>query len=161
MAATQIYMDATLEPSRSLSPRGFVILMTVLTLMSLTMGIAFLSIGLFPIFGFFGLDMLVLWTVFQRNFRDQRQRTYVRVTADSLEVRHIDSKGQEVSTSMPSAFARVDLTSPGSPNGFIRLAASGRAYIIGKFLTPQERRSFVDSLKEALQRARAERHLTA
>ena len=159
MTAAGIYMDAVLQPSRSLSARGFNLVMLAMGGVSFAMGIAFLSAGFTPIAGFLGLDILLLWWMFRRSFRELAQRTYVRVTASSLDLRHIDGRGRQIEASLPSAFARVELDEKARPQGRLLLAAGDKAYIVGKFLTPEERASFAASLRNALLAARSERHI--
>ena len=69
-----IYFDAVLTPNRSLSPRGFAVLMTVVGVASFACGVAFLSMGAFPVVGFFGLDALAVYIAFRSSFRRQRER---------------------------------------------------------------------------------------
>ena len=59
-----VYFDAVLHPHRSLGPRGFAILMGALGALSLISGIVFLSAGAWPVFGFFGLDVLIMYIAF-------------------------------------------------------------------------------------------------
>ena len=51
---------AILTPHRSLGRQGFVLLMATLATTWLVTGLFFLSKGAWPIFGFFGLDVLAI-----------------------------------------------------------------------------------------------------
>ncbi|MDP3737318.1 MAG: DUF2244 domain-containing protein [Hyphomonadaceae bacterium] len=154
----QIYLDAVLEPPRSLSPRGFNCVMLALGAVSFCAGLAFIVAGAYPIAGFMGLEILVLWLVFQASFRAQAARTYVRVTADAVVLRKVDGRGRERRASLSSYFARVELDRTASGPQALRLKASDRAYALGEFLTPRERESFARRLDQALAEARRERH---
>ena len=90
-----IYLDAVLEPPRSLSPRGFGRVMLALGVMSFLSGLLFLSLGAWPVMGFMGLEFLALWLVFRFSFRAQSARTYIRVTAEAVDVRKVDGWGRE------------------------------------------------------------------
>ena len=85
MASTDAYTSApapggrflferVLLPHRSLPPRGFHLLMLVLGAVSLAVGIAFVSIGAWPVFGFFGLDVGLVYFAFRINYRSARHR---------------------------------------------------------------------------------------
>ena len=65
MERTRLLFDAILRPHRSLGPRGFLALMIFVALVSFAAGIAFVSIGAWPVFGFFGLDALALYVAFR------------------------------------------------------------------------------------------------
>jgi uncharacterized membrane protein len=158
MPTGQIYLDAVLEPPRSLSPRGFNRVMLVLGLFSFTLGVGFLATGAWPITGFMGLEILALWLVFRISFRKQAARTYVRVTADDVVVRKVDGWGHERRACLASHFARVEFDRAAEGPNALRLATSNKAYPLGEFLTPKERETFARRLGEALLDARRERH---
>ena len=71
--------SAVLTPNRSLSPKGFLIFMLVLGSLSFTIGLYFLSAGAWPIFGFMGLDVLLVYWAFRVNFRSARAYEVVTV----------------------------------------------------------------------------------
>src|SRR4029077_9698489 len=95
MPVGQIYLDAVLEPPRSLSPRGFNRVMLALGLINFTVGLVFILRGAYPVIGFMGLEVFLLWLVFRVSFRNQGARTYVRVTAEDVTVRKVDGRGRE------------------------------------------------------------------
>ena len=72
--AGQPVFRALLTPHRSLSPKGFALLMAVLFCVSLASGLFFLSLGAWPVVGFFGLDVLLLYGAFRLNYRAARFR---------------------------------------------------------------------------------------
>ena len=82
-----VYLDAVLEPPRSLSMRGFNRVMMILGGLSVFSSAVFLTLGAWPVVGFLGLEILVLWLVFRWSFRSQTARTYGRVTAEAIDVR--------------------------------------------------------------------------
>lgn len=153
-----VYLDAVLEPPRSLSMRGFNRVMMLLGGLSVFSGMIFLALGAWPVVGFLGLEILALWLVFRWSFRSQTARTYVRVTADAVDVRKVDGWGRERSARLSSYFARVEFDRNASGRNALRLATSARAYYIGEYLTPRERESFARRLSQAISDARRGRH---
>lgn len=154
----QVYLDAVLEPPRSLSPRGFNRVMLALGAMSFVIGLAFLLTGAYPVVGFMGLEILALWVVFKVSFRAQAARTYVRVTAETVIVRKVDGWGRERRARLAAHFARVEYDRAADGPNALRVAASDKAYPLGEFLTPRERESFARRLAAAISDARRERH---
>ncbi|MEL7033122.1 MAG: DUF2244 domain-containing protein [Pseudomonadota bacterium] len=154
-----IYFDATLTPNRSLSPRAFTLVMAVVVAMSFIAGLAFVSLGAFPVIGFFGLDALVIWLAFQWSFRSLKQETRVRVTAEKIRLLHTRPGQKPREASLPTAFTRVQLEHPTRRPSELKLAHAGKAWVIGRFLTPGERKSLKDALESAIRRARNERYL--
>ena len=105
MSFGRIYLDAVLEPPRSLSPRGFNRVMLAMGVFSSLLGLTFLANGAWPITGFMGLEILALWLAFRFSFRKQLARTYVRVTADDVLVRKVDGWGREHRARLASAIS--------------------------------------------------------
>ena len=64
--------SALLTPHRSLNRTGFLVLMAFLSLISFAAGVVFLLMGAWPVFGFFGLDVLAIYWAFRINFRRAR-----------------------------------------------------------------------------------------
>ena len=89
-----LYFERVLLPHRSLPPRGFHLLMGLLGLISLAVGIGFVSIGAWPICGFFGLDVAALYLAFRLSYRSARQREVLRLAGDDFTVERIDIYGE-------------------------------------------------------------------
>lgn len=153
-----VYMDAVLTPNRSLSQKGFALLMCLITVTFTFFGLIFWSMGAIPVLGFFGLDILAIALAFHFSFRRQKEETRVTVTSRTIRLHHKDAKGHEKHAELPSAFARIELEEPAGPTSWLRIAHGKRAWIIGRFLTPDERQSLAEALRRALASARAERY---
>lgn len=155
-----VYFDATLTPNRSLSPRAFLMVMVIIVAVSFVSGMAFMSMGAFPILGFFGLDALIIWLAFQWSFRALKQETRVRITAEQIDLCHTRPGQSPRKAHLPTAFARVHLEFPERRPSELKLSHAGNAWVIGRFLTPTERKSLKDALEVAIRRARNERYAT-
>src|SRR5437762_13799270 len=81
--------SALLTPHRSLNRAGFLILMAFLSTVSFAAGIAFLIIGAWPVFGFFGLDVLAVYVAFRLNFSRATAREEISVTPTTLRIRRV------------------------------------------------------------------------
>ena len=78
--------SALLTPHRSLNRTGFLVLMGFLSVVSFAAGLAFLLMGAWPVFGFFGLDVLVIYWAFRVNFRRAQATEEILVTPSELRV---------------------------------------------------------------------------
>ncbi len=67
--------SAVLTPHRSLGSIGFLVLMIVFGVISFIAGMAFLLMGAWPVFGFFGLDVLLLYWAFRHQLPPRRTLT--------------------------------------------------------------------------------------
>ena len=154
-----IYMDAELRPNRSLSMNGFQIVMIVMAAASFAVGCLFLSIGAWPVIGFFGLDVLLLWLAFRASYRaGARERELVRVTAARVDVARADARGRTRWWTASPYFARVEVVEAEDAHPEISLRAGPDRLPLAVCLSPHERLGFAKALDTALASARAERH---
>jgi uncharacterized membrane protein len=154
-AAEPELFSALLTPHRSLNRTGFVVLMTFLSLVSFVAGIAFLMMGAWPVFGFFGLDVLVIYWAFKVNFRSAQAREEISMTPSELRVRRISHRGHVAEWVLNPLWVRLD-QQVHQEYGVERLylVSGGRHVSIGRFLGPDEKASFAKALNAALVAAR-------
>lgn len=155
--ADELLFDAQIRPNRSLPNPGFVALMLALVGLSFTAGIAFVMMGAWPVIGFFGLDVLLVWLCFRLSYRDGKRLEVVRVTPDTIHVARRGPTGQETRYRLPAAWTRVELDGAGEPDVQARLVSHGRTLIVGALLSPKERESLAAAVREALDKARRAR----
>ncbi|MCW5771373.1 MAG: DUF2244 domain-containing protein [Rhodospirillaceae bacterium] len=151
------YFDAVLRPNRSLGERGFLLLMAALAAISFTSGIVFITAGAWPVFGFLGLDVLLIYVAFRASYRSGRLVETVRLTDTAVEVRRIDSYGRSASWRVPPTWVKVELDRMGEHDCRLTLRSHGEIVVLGAFLAPREREELADALRQALTRQRQAR----
>ena len=147
--------SALLTPHRSLNRTGFVVLMAFLSAVSFAAGVAFLLMGAWPVFGFFGLDVLAIYWAFKVNFRRAAAREEISVTPSELRLRRVSHRGHVVQIVLNPVWVQLDQISH-EEYGIERLylVSRGRRVAVGSFLGPDEKASFAKALTEALAAAR-------
>lgn len=148
------YFDAELRPHRSLGRRGFAILIGIVAAANFIVGAIFYYSGAWPVFGFMGLDVALLYFLFRLNYRDAQQKELVRLTDDALTVRRIRANGEEDFWSLEPYWLRVEMDDPPRHDSALVLAARQRRLAVGSFLTPEERLEMAQALRGALHRQR-------
>ena len=149
--------NAILTPHRSLSPFGFVVLMSLISLVSFVVGLYFLLLGAWPIMGFFGLDVLLIYIAFRLNYRSGREYETVDLSPDLLKLTRVDPAGRAKTYDFNPYWVRVGLTEEHDGRNIMWLASHGRELVFGRFLSDEERREFAEALGLALANARSER----
>ncbi len=147
--------SATLTPHRSLGRIGFVVLMLLFGGVSFITGALFLVIGAWPVFGFFGLDVLLLYWAFRLNYRHAEAYEQVTVTPSILKVRKVSHLGRAREWVLNPLWVRIDkveLDEFGIDRLF--LVSRGRKLSIATFLGPDEKANFAKELGNALNEAR-------
>ena len=147
----------TLTSHRSLGPTGFVVLMSALCATSFVAGVVFLLMGAWPVTGFFGLDVVVIWIAFKLNYRSGRRYETVELGPEALTVTRVQPSGRRSAITFNPYWVRVHLDEgPGGRNR-LRLSLHGREVVFATGLNDEERRSFARVLAMALSDARSAR----
>ncbi len=146
---------AVITPHRSLGPKGFLICMLCLGCLSFISGMIFVSLGAWPVFGFFGLDVLLVYVAFRANYRAARAYEEVTVTASELTVRKVNQRGLVRQWTLNPLWVRLERIVH-QEFGIERLflVSQGRRVAIAGFLNPAEKASFARALTHALGEAR-------
>jgi uncharacterized membrane protein len=147
--------SALLTPHRSLNRTGFIVLMAFLSVVSFAAGVAFWMIGAWPVFGFFGLDILLVYWAFKVNFRRGNATEEISVTPSELRVRRVSHRGHVVEWVLNPLWVQLDQKTH-AEFGIekLYLVSRGRRVSVASFLGPDEKASFAKALLAALQAAK-------
>lgn len=145
---------AVLTPYRSLGPAGFVVLMAALGAISFVTGMLFLLVGAWPVLGFFGLDVAVIYVAFKLNYRSGRLYETVELTPARLTWTRVHPSGRREQFDCNPYWARVNLREWPDGRTDLAIISEGRELAFARFLTDDERRDFATALKGALIDAR-------
>jgi uncharacterized membrane protein len=145
---------AVLAPHRSLSPAGFLALMIGVGVVSFLAGLAFYLIGAWPVMGFFGLDVALIYLAFRINYRSGLLRETVELVPEALTITRFHPSGRREQHSFNPYWVRVELTENRAGRTDLRVRLHDRVVSFGRFLTDDERRDLASSLTGALADAR-------
>jgi len=147
-----------LHPHRSLAPSGFLIMMVLIGSVSFVFGLVFVMLGAWPVTGFFGLDVALIYYAFKLNYRSGELYETITLSQELLKLTRVHPSGRREEFDFNPYWARVRC-SVDRPDGrtSLRLAAQGREVLFGQFLTDDERRDIADALTGALVNARGSR----
>jgi len=147
---------ALLMPHRSLGRTGFYALMAALLAGWVVTGVVFLSRGAWPVFGFFGLDVIAIYIAFRLNYRAAKAREEVSVSRTALDIRKTAPSGRTEDHRFNPFWARFNVARH-DEIGITRMAieGQGKAVAIGSFLNPDDRESFAAAFSRALATVKA------
>ena len=151
--------DAILQPNTSLKPRGFMLLMVAIASVSFVAGMIFMLVGAWPVLGFFGLDVAVIYLAFKANYRWARIYETVRLTSDSLLVERIRPSGKVQRWRFQPYWLKVQIDQPVKHDSQLVLSSHGKRLKIGSFLSPDERVEVANALQDALTKLHRPEHL--
>jgi len=154
-AADEPLFSAVITPHRSLGSVGFLVLMIAIGGVSFAAGIVFLILGAWPVFGFFGLDVLLIYWAFRANYRAAAAYEQVMVTHSELRVRKVSHRGKIAEWSFNPLWVRLerdDHEDFGLQGLF--LVSRGQRLPVASVLSPQEKEGFAAALGAAIGEAK-------
>jgi uncharacterized membrane protein len=147
--------SATITPHRSLGRSGFLAVMIAVGGLSFVAGLVFLALGAWPVLGFLGLDVLLVFFAFRANYRSAAAYEQILVTASELRVRKVGHRGETAEWTFNPLWARLERESdPEYGLSKLFLVSRGRRLAIADFLAPREKEGFARALLTALGEAR-------
>jgi uncharacterized membrane protein len=131
------------------------VLMAAVCVVSFATGAMFFLLGAWPVVGFMGLDVALIYLAFRLNFRALRRYETVDLTGDALTVTRVEPSGRAQSWSFNPYWVRLKLESRIGRSTELSLASHGTRVVFGSFLTDAEREDFALALSSALSVARS------
>ena len=153
--AGELLFDARLRPHRSLSPRGFLLLMIAVATVAFLAGLACFLIGAWPVAGFLGLEVALVYLAFKMNYRHGRMYETLRLTRGDLTVARVNHWRARKTWRFQPAWLQVLIDDPPGHDSPLVLRSHGKSLPIGGFLMPEERADLAAALRRALEDARA------
>jgi uncharacterized membrane protein len=141
-----VHFATSLSPHRSLSPEGFKWLIRGAIAANLMIGLPMYLLGAWPVMGFMGLDVFLLWYMFKRSYLDARRSETLLLTDRELIVDRKSPDGEREEHRLDAYWLKVDL----QEDERLVLTSRGNRVVIGRFLSPGERVHVADQLKAAL-----------
>ena len=148
------FFERVLLPHRSLPSRNFHLLMGLLGLVSFAAGVGFVAVGAWPVIGFFGLDVALVYLAFRLNYRTARQSETIRLADDTFTVERVSVRGERRNWRFQPFWVRVILEERPDTSNRLLVASHGRSLVIGDFVAPATRRELAVTLCDALTRWR-------
>jgi uncharacterized membrane protein len=144
-----------LSPHRSLSAANFRILLAVFGGVSLLTSLPFFFLGAWPVVGFMGLDVALLYWAFRANLNAAAAYEQVLLTALELRFAQVSATGKKAEWHFHPSWVRL-VREEHAEFGTQRLAlvSRGQSVEVAAFLDPAAKAAFADEFSKALMTAR-------
>jgi len=139
-----------LRPNRSGTLRGVHIIMGFLLFVFIPTGFVFTLLGAWPVFGFMGAELLLLYGAMRLNQRTTQAVERLSMTQGAFTVERVDPWGQQHLWEFQPQWLRVDLDQPNEFIAHLSLTSRGQRLSLGRFLSPQEKSDAAAHIKGAL-----------
>ncbi len=120
---------------------------------NLVIGLPLFIMGAWPVFGFMGLDVFLLWWLFKRSYLDARRSETLLLTDRELVVVRVAPDGEREEQRLDAYWLKVEATEER-----LVVTSRGNRAVIGRFLGPDERLRVTEQLKAAIADMRAPRY---
>jgi len=148
-----VHFATSLSPHRSLSAEGFRLVMLGAVAANVVIGLPMFVMGAWPVFGFMGLDVFLLWWLFKRSYLDARRTETLLLTDRELVVVRVAPDGEREEHRLDAYWLKVEATEER-----LVVTSRGNRAVIGRFLGPDERLRVAEQLKAAIAEMRAPRY---
>ncbi len=153
---TAPHFEAVLTPNEPLSPLGLGIVMSIIAGVSFVAGASFVMAGAWPVTGFFGLDVLLVWYALVASRNASRRREDVTITASEVVLCRFLPGRPPIELHLPRLGLRVELEDEHADfAGRLFLRRGRQRFEFGSFLSEPDRRSLAVALSRALAGARS------
>tara|TARA_B100001167_G_C16691253_1_gene267109 strand:- start:307 stop:801 length:495 start_codon:yes stop_codon:yes gene_type:complete len=147
-------LNIILYPHRSLSPKGFLMLMLCIIFISFSIGAFFMLKGAWPVFGFFGLDVLLVYIAFKVNYHNAKRYEKIRLWKNSLIIKKTSDNGKSNTWKFNPYWVRLEMKKSQSRSSDLNLSSHGKTISIGSFLSNQEKEEVANTLLLHLKKLR-------
>lgn len=147
--SNDIFLNITIYPHRSLSKNGFAILMTVIIILCSAGGIIFWYLGAWPVFGFFGLDIILIYLAFKINYRSGKIYERLLIASKKLMISRCFPSGKIQTWDLDPRLAYVELVKINN-NSQLLIKSNEKVVSVGSFLNLFDKEKLEKRINEGL-----------
>lgn len=128
------------------------LVMALVAVVNIMIGGLFFIAGAWPVAGFAGLDVLIVWWAFRANFADARRLERISITDHEVVLDRLHDRRASEQQRFVRRWVRIELEEDLDREliGNLNLVSGRRKVPVGEFLPPHERKTLADALKSAL-----------
>ena len=106
--------------------------------------------GAWPVFGFFGLDVLLVYIFFKINFKSGKKKERILLTSNQLIIEFYESQKIVKTCFLNPNWLKINLIQLKNQTSKLQISSINKAIIIGSFLRYQEKKKVIELLQKVL-----------
>lgn len=146
----KIFLNLTVLPYRSLSKRGFKNLMLVVCFIFFSVGIFFWHIGAWPVFGFLGLDVFLLYYAFRINYKSGEIFETIKLIKQNLLITRNFPSGKKQTWNLEPYWTKVEILNPATHQHNLIIKSKNKVVSLGSFLNYNDKKILLKKIESAL-----------
>lgn len=147
----KIFLDITLLPYRSLSKKGFRNLILIVSFVFFSIGIYFWYIGAWPVFGFLGLDVFLLYYAFKINYKSGEIFETIKIIKENLLITRNFPSGKKQIWNLEPYWTKVEMLNPARHQHNLVIKSKNKVVLLGSFLNYDDKKKLLNQIESALQ----------
>ena len=144
------FLNETVIPYRSLSKKAFKNLMFIISLVFFSIGIVFFYIGAWPVFGFLGLDVLLLYWAFKINYKSGEIFENLMLIKRKLLITRNFPSGKKQTWNLEPYWTKVEIQELQRHRNQLVLRSKEKVVFIGSFLNNHDKIRLKNKILNAL-----------
>ena len=146
----KIFLNLTVLPYRSLSKKGFKNLMLVVCFIFFSVGIFFWHIGAWPVFGFLGLDVFLLYYAFRINYKSGEIFETIKLIKQNLLITRNFPSGKKQTWNLEPYWTKVEILNPATHQHNLIIKSKNKVVSLGSFLNYNDKKILLKKIESAL-----------
>jgi len=106
--------------------------------------------GAWPVFGFFGLDVLLVYIFFKINFKSGKKKERILLTSNQLIIEFYESQKIVKTYFLNPNWLKINLIQLKNQISKLQISSINKTIIIGSFLRYQEKKKVIELLQKVL-----------
>ena len=144
------YLDIKIYRNQSLTTRGLYILMFFITIPASYIGISFYVLGAWPVLGFMGFEILLIYIAFKILF--YKSKFYEHIILDSEKLNILFKKNNKIikKIELEPTWVQVKIEKIYENEDTLIVSSHGKKIILANYLIPEERLKLAGKIKSGL-----------
>ncbi|MAC40197.1 MAG: hypothetical protein CMJ05_00200 [Pelagibacterales bacterium] len=144
------YLDIKIYRNQSLTTRGLYILMFFITIPASYIGISFYVLGAWPVLGFMGFEILLIYIAFKILF--YKNKFYEHIILDSEKLNILFKKKNKIikKIELEPTWVQVKIEKIYENEDTLIVSSHGKKIILANYLIPEERLKLAGKIKSGL-----------
>lgn len=144
------YLDIKIYRNQSLTTRGLYILMFFITIPASYIGISFYVLGAWPVLGFMGFEILLIYIAFKILF--YKNKFYEHIILDNEKLNILFKKKNKIikKIELEPTWVQVKIENIYENEDTLILSSHGKKIILANYLIPEERLKLAGKIKSGL-----------
>jgi len=144
------YLDIKVYPNQSLTYKGLFFLMLFITIPASYIGISFYFMGAWPVLGFMGLEIILIYIAFKILFKRSESYEHILLDKTKLKIFYNNKNKTLKKIELEPTWLQVKIEDIYKNKDVLTLSSHGNKIVLGNFLVPEERLKLAKEIRYGL-----------